>query len=136
MQVVDEQSLRKKNSISASSGAGSEATTVAADSVVFRTVTSTPNRTGNTTDGSMDNVNLSDETGSPRANESHIRGKRFRKCSDFTIFSILIFLFHADNGEVIVTLLPVNEQLPWITPAKFRPELVPEELMAPVLTVS
>ena len=41
-----------------------------------------------------------------------------------------------DNGEVIVTLLPVNEKFPWITPARFRPELVPEELMAPVLTVS
>ena len=42
----------------------------------------------------------------------------------------------ADNGEVIVTLLPVNEKFPWVTPARFRPELVPEELMAPVLTVS
>ena len=40
------------------------------------------------------------------------------------------------NGEVIVTLLPTNEKLPWIMPAKFRPELVPEELMAPVLTVN
>ncbi len=40
-----------------------------------------------------------------------------------------------DNGEVIVTLLPVNERFPWLTPARFRPELVPEELMAPVLTV-
>ena len=41
-----------------------------------------------------------------------------------------------ENGDVIVTLLPVNEKLPWITPAKFRPELVPEELMAPTLSVS
>ena len=40
------------------------------------------------------------------------------------------------NGEVIVTLLPVNERFPWVTPARFRPELVPEELMAPVLTVN
>ena len=40
-----------------------------------------------------------------------------------------------ENGDVIVTLLPVNEKLPWITPAKFRPELVPEELMAPTLSV-
>ena len=40
-----------------------------------------------------------------------------------------------ENGDVIVTLLPVNEKLPWITPAKFRPELVPEELMAPSLSV-
>ena len=39
------------------------------------------------------------------------------------------------NGDVIVTLLPVNERFPWVTPARFRPELVPEELMAPVLTV-
>ena len=41
-----------------------------------------------------------------------------------------------ENGDVIVTLLPINEKLPWITPAKFRPELVPEELMAPTLSVS
>ena len=40
-----------------------------------------------------------------------------------------------ENGDVIVTLLPVNEKLPWITPAQFRPELVPEELMAPSLSV-
>lgn len=40
------------------------------------------------------------------------------------------------NGEVIVTLLPLNERFPWVTPARFRPELVPEELLAPVLTVS
>lgn len=40
------------------------------------------------------------------------------------------------NGDIIVTLLPVNTRLPWITPAKFRPELVPEELMAQGLTVS
>jgi hypothetical protein len=33
-------------------------------------------------------------------------------------------------------LLPVNTRWPWITPAKFRPELVPEELMAQGLTVS
>ena len=40
-----------------------------------------------------------------------------------------------ENGDVLVTLLPVNEKFPWVTPAKFRPELVPEELMAPTLTV-
>lgn len=40
------------------------------------------------------------------------------------------------NGDTIVTLLPVNTRWPWITPAKFRPELVPEELMAQGLTVS
>jgi len=40
------------------------------------------------------------------------------------------------NGDIIVTLLPVNTQWPWITPAKFRPELVPEELMAQGLTLT
>lgn len=40
------------------------------------------------------------------------------------------------NGDVIVTLLPVNTKMPWITPPTFRPELVPEELMAQGLTVS
>lgn len=40
------------------------------------------------------------------------------------------------NGDIIVTLLPVNTNWPWITPARFRPELVPEELMAQGLTVS
>lgn len=44
--------------------------------------------------------------------------------------------FTLANGDLIVTLLPVNTSLPWITPAKFRPELVPEELMAQGLTVS
>ncbi|XP_037903450.1 transmembrane protein 268 isoform X3 [Hermetia illucens] len=40
------------------------------------------------------------------------------------------------NGDVIVTLLPVNTKWPWITPAVFRPELVPEELMAQGLTLT
>ena len=40
-----------------------------------------------------------------------------------------------ENGDVLVTLLPVNEKFPWVTPASFRPELVPEELMAPSLSV-
>lgn len=40
------------------------------------------------------------------------------------------------NGDTIVTLLPVNTRWPWVTPANFRPELVPEELMAQGLTVS
>lgn len=35
-----------------------------------------------------------------------------------------------------MTLLPVNTKWPWITAAHFRPELVPEELMAQGLTVS
>jgi len=41
-----------------------------------------------------------------------------------------------DNGDVLVSLVPVNERFPWVTPAKFRPELVPEELMAPQLTLT
>ncbi|CAG9766860.1 unnamed protein product [Ceutorhynchus assimilis] len=40
------------------------------------------------------------------------------------------------NGDIIVTLLPVNARFPWITPAVFRPELVPEELMAQGLTLT
>ncbi|XP_011502937.1 PREDICTED: uncharacterized protein LOC105366256 isoform X2 [Ceratosolen solmsi marchali] len=40
------------------------------------------------------------------------------------------------NGDIIVTLLPVNTKWPWITPARFRPELVPEELMAQGLTLT
>nr|XP_018902601.1 PREDICTED: transmembrane protein C9orf91 homolog isoform X1 [Bemisia tabaci] len=40
------------------------------------------------------------------------------------------------NGDIIVTLLPVNSKFPWVTPAKFRPELVPEELMAQGLTLT
>ncbi|XP_047472842.1 transmembrane protein 268-like isoform X1 [Penaeus chinensis] len=40
------------------------------------------------------------------------------------------------NGDVIVTLLPQNTSLPWVTPAQFRPELVPEELMAQGLTLT
>ncbi|XP_062545247.1 uncharacterized protein LOC134211892 isoform X3 [Armigeres subalbatus] len=40
------------------------------------------------------------------------------------------------NGDVIVTLLPTNTRWPWITPAVFRPELVPEELMAQGLTLT
>lgn len=47
-----------------------------------------------------------------------------------------MFCRSTENGEVIVTLLPVNERFPWVSPAKFRPELVPEELMAPILTLT
>lgn len=47
-----------------------------------------------------------------------------------------IFIFFSANGDIIVTLLPVNTKWPWVTPARFRPELVPEELMAQGLTVS
>jgi len=75
---------------------------------------------------SMDNVNLEDSSAgaaastspSAAAQQAAVRGRTFH------------------NGEVIVTLLPVNEKFPWVTPARFRPELVPEELMAPVLTLT
>ncbi|KAF7273105.1 uncharacterized protein LOC143202400 isoform X1 [Rhynchophorus ferrugineus] len=40
------------------------------------------------------------------------------------------------NGDIIVTLLPINTRFPWITPAVFKPELVPEELMAQGLTLT
>nr|CAD7577259.1 unnamed protein product [Timema californicum] len=42
----------------------------------------------------------------------------------------------APNGDIIVTLLPINTKFPWVTPAQFRPELVPEELMAQGLTLT
>lgn len=51
------------------------------------------------------------------------------------IFFYLRFFFPVANGDIIVTLLPINTKWPWITPAVFRPELVPEELMAQGLTV-
>ncbi len=38
------------------------------------------------------------------------------------------------NGDVIVSILPTNTKWPWITPASFRPELVPEELMVSLNT--
>ncbi|XP_067120412.1 transmembrane protein 268 isoform X2 [Centruroides vittatus] len=40
------------------------------------------------------------------------------------------------NGDTIVTLLPINKRFSWITKAEFRPELVPEELMAHGLTLT
>jgi len=40
------------------------------------------------------------------------------------------------NGDVIVSVLPVNKKWPWIIPAEFRPELVPEELMAEGLSLA
>ncbi|XP_074597476.1 uncharacterized protein LOC141852375 isoform X2 [Brevipalpus obovatus] len=35
-----------------------------------------------------------------------------------------------ENGHVLVRLLPINSSCNWVTPAKFKPELVPEELMS------
>ena len=40
------------------------------------------------------------------------------------------------NGDVIVTLLPLNTRWAWISPAVFKPHLVPEELMARGLTLT
>jgi hypothetical protein len=40
------------------------------------------------------------------------------------------------NGDVIVTLLPLNQSCSWLTPAAFKPELVPEELMAQSLSLT
>merc|ERR1712071_578023 len=40
------------------------------------------------------------------------------------------------NGDVIVSVLPVNQKWPWIIPANFMPELVPEELMAEGLSLA
>lgn len=43
---------------------------------------------------------------------------------------------HFANGDVIVSLLPLNEGWDWVTPAKFKAHLVPEELMAQSLTLT
>ncbi|RWS07066.1 uncharacterized protein B4U79_04036 [Dinothrombium tinctorium] len=40
------------------------------------------------------------------------------------------------NGDIIVSLLPQNTHCAWTTPASFKPELVPEELMAPGLRLT
>lgn len=104
IQVVDEQSLRRKASTTAAAGMTSSRVSAS---------------------DSMDNVNLEDSSAGAASSTSPsgggqqaVRGRTFH------------------NGEVIVTLLPVNEKFPWVTPARFRPELVPEELMAPVLTLT
>lgn len=44
--------------------------------------------------------------------------------------------FLAANGDCIVSVLPLNNKCAWLTKAQFKPELVPEELMAQGLTVS
>jgi len=82
---------------------------------VFRQMSTTTPKANGASETEMDNVNLND---SASPHKTPVRGRQF------------------ENGDIIVTLLPVNEQLPWISPAKFRPELVPEELMAPVLTLT
>lgn len=40
------------------------------------------------------------------------------------------------NGDIIVNALPTNRRCAWITKAEFKPELVPEELMATGLTLT
>ncbi len=58
------------------------------------------------------------------------------KIIDSVLIDSLMHSFLVANGDVIVSVLPVNNQWPWVTPAEFRPELVPEELMAEGLSVS
>lgn len=114
LKVVDEETLRKK-SIKENSVARAASKSSASD---------------------MSNVSLEEE---PQQQQPKpvVRGRQFGKrpkyAKEDTLDQRDAF---ADAGEVIVTLLPVNERFPWVTPAKFRPELVPEELMAPALTVS
>lgn len=66
----------------------------------------------------MQNIPLSEGVGHQRHTNSHGITQGF------------------SNGDVIVTLLPVNQKCPWITKAQFKPELVPEELMAQGLTLT
>lgn len=40
------------------------------------------------------------------------------------------------NGDIIVNVLPTNQRCAWVTKAEFKPELVPEELMATGLTLT
>lgn len=40
------------------------------------------------------------------------------------------------NGQIIVNIYPVNDSCDWVTPAKFKAHLVPEELMAKSLTMT
>jgi len=107
VQVIDEHTLKLEQA----------AITVAP---VFKQMQATPtagSKANGSSDIDMDNVNLND-SGSPQKTTDVVRGRQF------------------ENGDIIVTLLPTNEEMPWISPAKFRPELVPEELMAPVLTLT
>lgn len=65
-------------------------------------------------------------------NEQEGFGNFFLKKKQKVFFN---FFFLA-NGDIIVTLLPVNESCAWLTPAIFKPHFVPEELMCTNLTVS
>ncbi|TRY62889.1 hypothetical protein TCAL_03883 [Tigriopus californicus] len=114
IQVVDEQSLRRKASLAPGSSQHKSQASVSNNGH------EPPPRVErlSSQSSSMDNVNLNDEQLASAGLRQVPRGKQF------------------ENGEVIVTLLPVNERFPWVSPAKFRPELVPEELMAPILTLT
>jgi len=111
VQVVDEHTLKREQSIAAGGGGGTSGVPL------FKQMSTTTPKANGASETEMDNVNLNDTT-SPHKTTNAARGRTF------------------ENGDIIVTLLPVNEKLPWISPAKFRPELVPEELMAPVLTLT
>merc|ERR1712156_70326 len=111
VQVVDEHTLKREQSIAAGGGGGTSG------GPLFKQMSTTTPKANGASETEMDNVNLNDTT-SPHKTTNAARGRTF------------------ENGDIIVTLLPVNEKLPWISPAKFRPELVPEELMAPVLTLT
>lgn len=41
-----------------------------------------------------------------------------------------------ENGDILVSLFPVNETCDWFTPARFKPNLVPEELMSTSLSLT
>ena len=56
--------------------------------------------------------------------------------TNFFSFFCVSFFEIPENGQIIVTLLPVNTSCAWLTAAKFRPELVPEELMHASLTLT
>jgi hypothetical protein len=88
----------------------------------------------------MRNVSLDDVDGADNlatvVDPSISRGFCKPKLSLTHLYSFIQFrIFYSANGDVIVTVLPVNQKWPWITPAEFRPELVPEELMAEGLSV-
>ena len=41
-----------------------------------------------------------------------------------------------ENGDIVVSLVPLNSSCAWVTPASFKATLVPEELMDPSLTLT
>ncbi|XP_033228050.1 uncharacterized protein LOC117179929 isoform X2 [Belonocnema kinseyi] len=88
---------------------------------------------------SVENYNLSfsEKTGSLKTIDLRDASTNERTNASNVINSSIGYLRQGFvNGDTIVTLLPINTRWPWITPAKFRPELVPEELMAQGLTLT